>query len=81
MNRFWFWTLTAAALLMAFSGCVVPAGAHYHATAPRPSAPQCKRYDEVQHPVINQDGRIEYVPDSIFRSWMFEPTARPPSPE
>lgn len=82
MHRF---LLLAAA--MCFAGCIVPAATPHCATRPAPAAsakltgqycppnamcPPTRRYDEVQHPIVNQDGRIEYLPDSVFRSWMFE---------
>lgn len=79
MNR----VLLLAAVCLA--GCIVPAAPNQYTSCPSNSTcPPARRYDEVQHPIVNQDGRIEYLPDSVFRSWMFqlnsEKTPPPPDP-
>lgn len=39
----------------------------------------CQKHAEIQHEIIGTDGRRRMIPDSVFRSWMFEVTPKPPA--
>lgn len=44
---------------------VVESGAGWHST-------DCQVHDEIQHEIIGTDGSRRMLPDSVYRSWMFE---------
>lgn len=63
--------------------CIAPASRPHCRPEPMPAVfcptvesgrweTDCQVHKEIQHPIVGTDGRQRMIPDSVFRSWMFE---------